>query len=432
RLAAALIEGHLTSAHLTRHVARLWKEINFVHEIGETIERPFDLERSCQALLELALDMVDAQRGSLFLVVDDLLRPVASRGVPTEYLVPIALDDAHSIAAWVVRHGEPLVLNDAQRRPPALATHAFALPDAHSDSFLSVPLEAGRAERAALGVLNLAGKRDGHFASDTLKLVVGIARQAAGAIHRARLTSELLDTERIREELRLASEIHTGLLPASVPRLPGYELAAALRPASAVGGDYYDWLLHGDRLYLLIADVAGHGLGAALLVSTVRSALRAGCRAGLGPREVVARLNDVVADLSGETGLFATAQVVELHGELGRVAGAAHPPALKLCPGSGIVQLGCSGPPAGALPDAEFPEAPFRFAPGETIVLYTDGLLEGAGASGLGGLEEALRTAGDLPPGVLVERLVDRVDATGQEADDRTVLVIRRHAGPTA
>ncbi len=355
-LAAALLASQVTSAGLSRHVARLWKEVNFVYEISESAANPLDLEQSCQSLLELALDVVGAKRGSIFLVDEDWLRPAASRGVPPEYLVAIPLDDAQSIAAWVVRHGAPLVLNDAARRPPALQAHGFPLPSAHTDSLLSMPLEAGHGDRTALGVLNLAGKCDGHFNSEDQKLVAAIARQAAGAIHQTRLMAQVLTTECLQEELRLASEIHGSLLPENVPQIPGYEMAAALQPASAVGGDYYDFILDGDCLHLLIADVAGHGLGAALLVSTVRSTMRAACRAGLPPGQVIGQLNDVVADLSGETGMFATAQVVELKGSRGRVAAAAHPPALCVRPGSGISRLGQSGPPAGAEPSGAAPE----------------------------------------------------------------------------
>ena len=126
-----------------------------------------------------------------------------------------------------------------------------------------------------IGTLNLAGKIGGHFTSEDQKLVGAIARQLAGAIHRAQLTSEIMRHDRLREELRLAGEIHAGLLPDAMPNLPGYQVAAALRPASAVGGDYYDFIPCDDRVYVLIADVSGHGLGAALLVSTVRSTLGA-------------------------------------------------------------------------------------------------------------------------------------------------------------
>jgi serine phosphatase RsbU (regulator of sigma subunit) len=298
---------------------------------------------------------------------------------------------------------------------------------AHSDSLLSVPLAVGDGGEAPLGVLNLAGKGGGSFASEDQKLVAAIARQTASAIHQTRLMGRLLSTERLHEELRLASEIHEGLLPECVPDIPGYEVAAALRPASAVGGDYYDFMQQGESIYLLIADVAGHGLGAALLVSTVRSTLRAGCRSGLAPGDVLAQLNDVVGDLSGETGLFATAQVVELRGSCGRVAAAAHPPALRIRPGAGVSRLGQSGPPAGALPGATYPEQSFQLGGGETLILYTDGLLESAGAVGLGGLEASLTAAAEARPRDLVERLLARLNYDEEPTDDRTVLAIHRH-----
>jgi sigma-B regulation protein RsbU (phosphoserine phosphatase) len=199
-----------------------------------------------------------------------------------------------------------------------------------------------------------------------------------------------------------------------------------LRPASAVGGDYYDFIVDGDRFYLLIADVAGHGLGAALLVSTVRSSLRAACRAGLSPAGILGQLNDVVADLSGETGLFATAQVVEIRGSAGRMAGAAHPPAMVVHPGDPVRRLSAAGPPAGALPGIDYDEQEFELEHGDTLVLYTDGVLEAAGAGGLGGLEASLAAAARARPRDLVHDLVTRLDRLDEPADDRTVLAVLR------
>jgi serine phosphatase RsbU (regulator of sigma subunit) len=170
--------------------------------------------------------------------------------------------------------------------------------------------------------------------------------------------------------------------------------------------------------------VSGHGLGAALFVATVRSALRSACQEGLAPGEVLERLNVVVFDLAGETGLFATARVIELSGRAGRTAAAAHPPAFILDPAGAVRRIGNAGPPAGALAQASFPEVEFELMPAETLLLYTDGVFD-ARAGGVSELEARVRAWATADPGTLVERLLAR-ESPARGSDDRTAVALMR------
>ncbi len=428
-LTAAGIAAEIEHAELTDYVAKLWRELAFMFEVGSLATQAADETALCRGLLTLAIGAVGAARGSLYLNRGTELVPVAAEGVPEEFLRPIAPADPESIAAWVYRHGTPMVQNDAARRPPSLATHRLEF-DAASDSLISLPLCSGRGE-PALGTLNLAGKEGGHFTASDLRLLEAVAGRIAEQLEHFRLAKSAIEHAELKQELTLAREIHAGLLPGAMGEVPGFEAAACLQAASDVGGDYYDVIPTATGTYVLIADVSGHGLGAALLVSTVRTTLRAGCRAGLAPGAILAELNEVIADLAGESGLFATAQVILLDGCEATMAAAAHPPALVVEPRSAVRRVHAPGPPAGALPGAEFTEWHFVLEEGETLVLVTDGVLEAGGAGGTRGLERCVSSAPSGAPEALVQHILEWQRAECAVDDDCTIVAIRR-AGGTA
>jgi serine phosphatase RsbU (regulator of sigma subunit) len=428
RLAAAaqllglVAEREATIANLLSHVARLWRELNFMLAAERRLALPLDVPTAARTLLEPVLQTLGAERGSIYVAEASALTPLAVRGVPESHLAPIAVDDPDSIAAWVYRHGAPLVLNDAARRPPALRAHQFPLSPGSRDAFLALPLLLPDAERSPVGVLNLAGKRGGHFTSDDVKVATAVAQMVAVAIHRSRQTAEAIAAARLREELRLAADIHSGLLPGAPPTLPGLEIATGMRPAGAVSGDYFDFVTGDGCVDLLMADVQGHGLGAALLVGTVRVVLRSALREGLEPTRALDRLNQTFIDTGREEGIFATAAIARLRGERVTYASAGHPPLLLAGDGRPRVLTG-GGPPAGVLPEARYDEREDRIGTGGVIALYTDGLLGRGGQGAVDRLLDALDKAAGLGLARIIESLMDGADGA---ADDRTLLVVRR------
>ena len=302
------------------------------------------------------------------------------------------------------------------------------LPAEFHDGFLSLPLLLPDAERTPVGVLNLAGRAGGIFTPDDVKVATAMAQVAALTLHRARITGQALASARLREELRLAAEIYAGRSVAQPPSWPGFELAAATRPAAggAAGGDYYDFVPVQGALNIVVADVQGHGLGAALCASSVRAALRTALGLGLGPGAALAALNRTLAQASGESGFFASAAVCRLAGDRFTIAGAGHPPFLRLGKG-GNDWITASGPPAGAVPEAVYVEEEHALAPGELLALYSDGLLspDSDPRSGVSELGAALGRAAGGSPTAIVASLIDSAPET---ADDRTLVVVKRVA----
>ena len=179
------------------------------------------------------------------------------------------------------------------------------------------------------------------------------------------------------EELEKAAQVQRGLLPAAPPQLHGYDVAGACLSSREVGGDLLDWYPAAGRLALTVADVMGKGMPAAIMMATLRAVLRAGTRAGDVADAVALGAETMEADF-GETGAFATL----LHGLLDAEAGrfsyvdAGHGLAVVVDVEGEVRALPVRGLPAGAVPGASWEAGEEDIAPGEALVVFSDGLLD--------------------------------------------------------
>ncbi len=300
----------------------------------------------------------------------------------------------------------------------------------------------GRSITAAIQALKVGARRleSGDLAhrialkgDDDLWDVADTFNQASAGLERARALEK--EAERLESELALARRIQARLLPAGPPAIQGLEIAGLSEPAREVGGDYFDHIPLGDgRVMLVVADVSGKGVGAALLMSGFRASLMSQDSARSTPDVLAGRLNEFL-HRSVEPGKFVTAFVAFLDGRDGRLvyANAGHNPPVLLRRDGSHEMLSTGGLILGILPGSVFESGEATLAPGDLVALYTDGVTEGADARGeLWGEERllaALRSRAAEPCADLVRAIVHEVRAyEGQSgpADDITLLVARR------
>jgi PAS domain S-box-containing protein len=233
-----------------------------------------------------------------------------------------------------------------------------------------------------------------------------------------------------KRQLERAARIQRELLPTERPDLDGYELAAACLPAQDVGGDFYDWISEAGHLDVTVADVMGKGVGSALVMATLRTAQRT-ARSELGPAARVGLMAESLSRGLTNDGLFVTMFHARL--DLGsgvlRYVDAGHGYCVVRRADGGMERLERGSVPLGVVDGCEYTEGEVRLKPGESLLVYTDGLVEvGDVTTGLSEL------AGELKPSMraeeMVSRLVDRV--RDQQTDDVTVVVLRRLAEPRA
>jgi serine phosphatase RsbU (regulator of sigma subunit)/anti-sigma regulatory factor (Ser/Thr protein kinase) len=303
---------------------------------------------------------------------------------------------------------------------------------------LAVPLVS---QGELIGVLNLGPRlSEQEYSSDDRRLLDKLAAQAAPALRVAQLVleqkSEAATRQRFEQELEVARLIQQNFLPRELPDLPGWEIAAYYRPAREVGGDFYDVIpLPDGRVAFVVGDVTDKGVPAALVMSATRSVLRASAQRLIEPGVVLERVNDHLCPDMPEK-MFVTCLYGVLDPSSGhlRFANAGHDlPYVKTA--DGIVELRARGMPLGLMAGMSYEEKEAILAPGESVLLHSDGVVEAhdpnRGMFGFPRLKETM--AGVAGGQELIDRVLSDLEAfTGPEAeqeDDITMVTLQRSTG---
>jgi serine phosphatase RsbU (regulator of sigma subunit) len=294
-----------------------------------------------------------------------------------------------------------------------------------------------------IGLLNLGPRlSQQEYSADDRKLLNDLATQTAPAVQVAQLVrqqqQQAQERERIEQELRVARLIQQTLLPKGVPDLPGYQLAAYYQPAREVGGDFYDFLeLDDGRFGLVVGDVTDKGVPAALVMATTRTMLRASAQRLDSPGEVLKRVNDVmVPDIPPN--MFVTCLYAILEPATGRLhyANAGHdlPYRRKGSGGAGgAEELRATGMPLGLLPGMGYEEKEIVLERGESVLFYSDGLVEAHdpqremfGFPRLQGLVGTHRSGGQELVNFLLSELARFTGQGWEQEDDITLVTLER------
>jgi sigma-B regulation protein RsbU (phosphoserine phosphatase) len=284
-----------------------------------------------------------------------------------------------------------------------------------------------------LGLLLLGAPRDGGWSSqEDLELLETLGEQAANSLENALLHESEIERVRVAQELAVARDIQTHLVPAGEPECESIVFAGSTTPSHEIGGDFYDYVpIDGQRLGIAIGDVSGKGIPAALLMAGVQSSFRMEAERGGSPAQVLAVLNHRIHTL-GEYDRF----VCFFYGlldpasrQLTYANGGLDPPILIRTSGK-VERLTRGGPVLGVVGDARFDEGKVTLAPGDTLVLYTDGVVEPADiASGFGedDLIEFLVAHRHEPAPRLRQLTIERLLAlAGDTSLDDTTLIVAR------
>jgi serine phosphatase RsbU (regulator of sigma subunit) len=251
------------------------------------------------------------------------------------------------------------------------------------------------------------------------------------------LAMELVDKINYRDELDLARELQASLIPKTLPSPPGFELGAYNRIANMVGGDIYDFVVLPDgRLAVLFGDASGHGMTAGLVMAVAHAAFRTQLETDPAPEAMFATLNRILCRTGGPRAFFGGVYLLlSPDGSFtGSIAG--HPPVLRIAAGGEVLErIGKGAYPLGVKTPFQWQTENGRIAPGEALLLHSDGLSEARDSSGAefgdARLESSVRRAASLPAPGLVEVLAREVMAfCGREApeDDVSIAAIRRLA----
>jgi len=376
-------------------------EASLMAEFVEASRRAASFREALRAALESLRRSTSAQ-SALLLESDSTGEFRATLALPEQPAPACSIPQTGLLANRLRFHSMPLPISpedlDVWRRW-AQEFKPQHLPEIETlrkcDARLAVPL---RTNREILGVLLLGPPAAGEF-SDTGKLLLrDCANHLALMLENGRLTSRIVEHERLQRDLALAAEVQKHLLPRHSLDTPVAALAALSLPARSVGGDYYDFLdLPGRRTAIALADVAGKGVAAALIMSVVQASLRViASEPGISLPQLAARLNHFIYRSTG-TNSYATffyAQLDESTRELRYVNAGHNPPYLLRADAARMTveELTAGGTVIGLFPQARYEEGAVELRPGDVLAVFTDGVPEALNPSGEEFGEERLKT----------------------------------------
>jgi serine phosphatase RsbU (regulator of sigma subunit)/putative methionine-R-sulfoxide reductase with GAF domain len=439
---AQLIVAQREEAWVSTALLQVAEAVGRAHDLTETLDIVARLTAAlsgldrCTILLRRSLlagrSEAPGAAGDEFVVaISHSLR----RGLPPLAL-PYPLQPANvPFLARLLAQQSPLVLTDLSQNdllPPdlaaALSTSALA----------AVPLVANN-EWVGILVVDEAARQRAHHPR-LLDILGGIANQAMVAVERARLRQSEIAQQRLATELALAHDIQRGFLPESLPQAPGYEIAALWEPARQIGGDFYDVIpLPGGRLGLVVADVADKGIPAALYMALSRTTMRLVVAERVerqsSPAAALRRVNTAILNTT-YSDMFVTIYYALLDPATHQVTYASAGHGLALHAHSDDVSfLRGRGSALGIFDAVQIAQETVALAPGDYLILYTDGVTDAVNPVfeefGEDRLVDCVRRRFGIPADAMLDAIVSAVHAWEADSppfDDLTLLVVRRQA----
>jgi sigma-B regulation protein RsbU (phosphoserine phosphatase) len=408
---------------------RRYRELRALQGVSQTVHATIDRKKLAEIASELGTGLIGADFSWMVLETADSRFRLASvfgtearpfRSIPDEWY--------SGILDRLISAGGCILLNNYPRNQLARLIGG-KLPRIGSLLASTVELQGER-----MGLLISAGSRQFAFTDDTRGLYGTFARQIAVAFANSLLIESSIERERLEEELNLARGIQMSLLPGKLPEIAGYEISALTVPSRKVGGDFYDTICMSDgRCAVAIADVAGKGASAALLMAALQASLHALLEEHADIGRVVAKLNHLVFERMPED-KFITFFLgfLDPAGRTLTYCGAGHDHPLMLHADGTITELGSGGLVLGIVDGVAYEYETVPFGAGDRLVMYTDGITETFDPSGREefGRERLAHILGnhpDLPAPELLERIINLVDSyrgDAPQADDMTLVVI--------
>lgn len=401
-------------------------------EITQSLAKTLALDDVLPQVLNSCFKLfVQADRGLIVLKTESgqlIPRWTKTRRAGQEDTIRIS----RTIINKVIDSKEAILLADAANDSQFAMSQSVA--DLRLRSAMCAPLidSAGN----AFGVLQIDTlDQRARFKADDLEILVSIASQAAIAIDNAQLYDQALQQKAMQRDLELAREVQKGFLPDEYPDLPGYRFFHYYEPAAFVGGDYFDYIpLRDGRLAVVVADVVGHGVAAALLMAKLSAEARYCLVSEAELGRAVARLNHRITVLG--IGRFITMILVVINPqthELSVVSAGHMAPVLRRQNGQ-LEEPGedSGGFPLGLMDDVEYEIVTTTMQPGEAFVLYTDGINESCDQAGKQyGTDRLRKLVGESPPVALQmgQQLVDDVRknmGSRPQDDDMCIVCVGR------
>lgn len=414
-----------------RLLKRAVEELSILNDLSRSIGASVDSEDIIQKIVDRSMRAVQAEQTVVTLVdrnanqpMKTLVRAMTSSSEHPHYHV------SENLLGWMHLYKKPLLSN----APGGDERFRGLKWDETINSILSVPLMV---KGELIGVVTAYNKKDAAgFRPEDQRLLAIIAGQSAQIIENARLYQDEKAYATMREQVRLAAQIQTDLLPKNPPAHDGYDIAARSIAAQGVGGDYYDFInVREGRMGICLGDVSGKGLPASLLMANLQATLRGQAVLDAPARETIGRSNRLIFE-STDPEKFATLfyGVLDLNSHEMGYCNAGHECPILISSDASVRRLETGGMALGVLEDFPYEQSTVTVSPGDTLVIFSDGIPDATNEFdhpfGEEKLLELIAANQDATAAELIDRII--TDVNGHEGetpqlDDLTMVVVKRH-----
>ncbi|HLD94363.1 MAG TPA: SpoIIE family protein phosphatase [Anaerolineales bacterium] len=431
----------ITNAQLYEEAKRAASEFTSLYQTSLEITQQLELDKVLEGIIRRAEALVNGKNGQFYSFDEE--RQVLIPGSPGHLpraLQRVSMKPGEGMSGTVFATRKPLIVPDYDK----WEGRASSTPKGYIGQAIGIPVEHGD---RILGVIAISrSKTSAPFNEHDVRLLTLFAGQAAVALTNARqydelqkLYGEVRVKERLESELTMAHTIQASLLPQKLPRIHGWDLAACWVAAREISGDFYDcFAVPGGRWGFVIADVAGKGVPAALFMALCRTLTRTFCMDGRPPREAIARVNDlIIADSYSDWFITLFYGVLDPKWGILTYVNAGHPRPLWLKnKGKKLERLAADGIALGVFEGITLEEKSVQLEPGDSVLMYTDGISEALDSSGTLYGERRIqavlrRSAQETPTAVLENLQKDVADFSKgiSQADDLTAIMLKRKLG---
>jgi phosphoserine phosphatase RsbU/P len=414
-------------------------KLRLLLDITKKISRSLDLQEVINLVMDTLRSLIPYDAAGIYVIQcgqrrkelfestsqSCLYRAEAVRGYDIDDLMELRLKMGEGIIGYVATTGEPVISPDVQADP----RYVNARTETRSE--MVAPIISNE---EVIGVFDLESDQLNAYTEDDLQVLMLLASQVAIIIEKVMLHEQLVEKKRLEGQLEVARQVQLELLPPADPNLEGFDISAYNFPTEEVSGDYYDWVrIYDDQIGVVIADVSGKGVPAALLMAFLRASLRAAIHIGYAPHISMAKVNYLLWE-SIERNQFVTAfyGVLDASNKTLAYTNAGHNPPLVMDKDGNARFIERGGLPLGMFRDTRYYEYYVSIESGQVIVLYTDGVTEAINPEGeeygRDRLASAVLGARDLSAREIVAQIHrDVIDWTrGQGAtDDITFFIIK-------
>jgi sigma-B regulation protein RsbU (phosphoserine phosphatase) len=426
RLIASRVGIAIDNARLYRRVDRNHRTLRTLSTISNEISSILDLDELLAKISSSVRALINFDAFSI-LLIDEEQKALRHR-FSIRYDKQVAIDNiplGKGITGAAAESREVIRVDDTSQDPRYIASH----PGIHSE--VAVPLIV---RDRVVGVMDLESERLARFSDETVRMLTLLAPQIAASVENARLYREVADRERrMDSDLKAASELQALLLPKQAPEFKHLEIGLGLRPAREISGDVYDFFEHSeDHAVIAFGDVSGKGVAAALFGALLGGLLRTMAPRRRSPAVLLKALNEKLIERKVESRYVALLLMLwHPHSrELSMANAGALPP--MICRNGEILDFSVEGVPLGLLENREYEEVQFQTQPGDTLILYSDGIPDQTNQKGeeygRGKLSKVVRAHCSLTAQALTQRIfkdLDKFSAGAGKFDDQTLLVMK-------